>query len=136
METPETDRAAARPPRRRPSLARAALLPLLPVLVVAIGCAGAGSTTRPNTPAPPAVATTAAAATPSPSASTAATAAIDDAERAALAERARAELLHAWRAYERLAWGHDELRPLSRAPRDWYGESLLMTPVDSLDTLL
>lgn len=68
--------------------------------------------------------------------SIASTATIDDAERAALAERTRAELLHAWRAYERLAWGHDELRPLSRAPRDWYGESLLMTPVDSLDTLL
>src|SRR5207248_6432969 len=26
--------------------------------------------------------------------------------------------------------------PLSKQPRDWYGESLLMTPVDSLDTLL
>jgi mannosidase alpha-like ER degradation enhancer 2 len=32
--------------------------------------------------------------------------------------------------------GHDELRPLSKEPRDWYGQSLLMTPVDSLDTLL
>jgi mannosidase alpha-like ER degradation enhancer 2 len=41
-----------------------------------------------------------------------------------------------WHAYEQYAWGHDELRPISKAPRDWYGESLLMTPVDSLDTLL
>jgi mannosidase alpha-like ER degradation enhancer 2 len=56
--------------------------------------------------------------------------------RAEYAARVRAELLHAWRGYERYAWGHDELKPLSKAPRDWYGESLLMTPVDALDTLL
>ena len=57
-------------------------------------------------------------------------------DRAELAARVRAELLHAWRAYERHAWGHDELRPSSRTAHDWHGESLLMTPVDSLDTLL
>src|SRR4030095_5838047 len=45
-------------------------------------------------------------------------------------------MLHAGRAYERYAWGHDELRPLSKAPRDWHAGSLLMTPVDALDTLL
>jgi mannosidase alpha-like ER degradation enhancer 2 len=54
----------------------------------------------------------------------------------ALAASVRAEALRSWQAYERYAWGHDELRPLSKAPRDWYGEPLLMTPVDSLDTLL
>ncbi|HEY0556485.1 MAG TPA: glycoside hydrolase family 47 protein [Thermoanaerobaculia bacterium] len=54
----------------------------------------------------------------------------------ALAAEVRAEALRSWQAYERYAWGHDELRPLSKAPRDWYGEPLLMTPVDSLDTLL
>src|SRR5260370_705956 len=53
-----------------------------------------------------------------------------------LAERVRAEFLFSWQAYQKYAWGHDELRPLSKAPRDWYGESLLMTPVDSLDTLI
>lgn len=53
-----------------------------------------------------------------------------------MAARVRSEFLHAWRGYERYAWGHDELRPLSRTPRDWYGESLLMTPVDALDTLI
>ncbi|MFL6261623.1 MAG: glycoside hydrolase family 47 protein [Thermoanaerobaculia bacterium] len=53
-----------------------------------------------------------------------------------LAASVRAEALYSWQAYERYAWGHDELQPLSRTPRDWYGESLLMTPVDSLDTLL
>jgi mannosidase alpha-like ER degradation enhancer 2 len=36
----------------------------------------------------------------------------------------------------RHAWGHDELRPLSHTVRDWYGTPLLMTPVDSLDTLV
>jgi mannosidase alpha-like ER degradation enhancer 2 len=56
--------------------------------------------------------------------------------RAELATRVRAEFLHAWRSYEKYAWGHDELRPLSRTARDWYGDSLLMTPVDSLDTLI
>ena len=53
-----------------------------------------------------------------------------------MAERVRAEFLFSWRAYEQYAWGHDELRPISKTPRDWYGESLLMTPVDSLDTLI
>jgi len=55
---------------------------------------------------------------------------------AATAARVKAEFLHAWRGYRHYAWGHDALRPLSRAPRDWYGESLLMTPVDALDTML
>jgi len=57
-------------------------------------------------------------------------------DRAAMAARVRAEFLHSWKAYEQYAWGHDELRPLTKQPRDWYGQSLLMTPVDSLDTLL
>ncbi|HZR04601.1 MAG TPA: glycoside hydrolase family 47 protein [Candidatus Udaeobacter sp.] len=53
-----------------------------------------------------------------------------------LAERVRIEFLHAWNNYERYAWAHDALRPLSRTARDWYGQSLLMTPVDALDTLI
>src|SRR5260370_27077267 len=57
-------------------------------------------------------------------------------DRAALAARVRAEMLHAWRGYERYAWGHDELRPVSSTTRDWYAEPLLMTPVDALDSLL
>jgi mannosidase alpha-like ER degradation enhancer 2 len=57
-------------------------------------------------------------------------------DRTALAEQVRSEFLHAWRAYEQYAWGHDELKPLSKAPRDWYGTSLQITPVDTLDTLL
>jgi mannosidase alpha-like ER degradation enhancer 2 len=53
-----------------------------------------------------------------------------------MAASVKAEFLHAWRNYERYAWGHDALRPLSKAPHDWYGQSLLMTPVDALDTLI
>ena len=53
-----------------------------------------------------------------------------------MAKEVKAELLVSWHAYEQYAWGHDELKPLSKQPRDWYGQSLLMTPVDSLDTLI
>jgi mannosidase alpha-like ER degradation enhancer 2 len=53
-----------------------------------------------------------------------------------LADRVKSEFLHAWRNYERYAWGHDALRPLSKTPHDWYEQSLLMTPVDALDTLV
>jgi mannosidase alpha-like ER degradation enhancer 2 len=53
-----------------------------------------------------------------------------------LAARVRAEFLYAWNNYERYAWGHDALRPLSKSAHDWYGQSLLMTPVDALDTLI
>ena len=58
------------------------------------------------------------------------------ASRAELAQRVRSEMLYAWRAYERYAWGHDELRPVSKTVRDWHAAPLLMTPVDALDTLL
>ncbi|MGO9085125.1 MAG: glycoside hydrolase family 47 protein [Terriglobales bacterium] len=57
----------------------------------------------------------------------------DDSE---MANRVRQEFLHAWGAYKRYAWGHDELRPLSKGFHDWYGVSLLMTPVDALDTMV
>src|SRR5207249_1935324 len=53
-----------------------------------------------------------------------------------LASRVRDEFLHAWNNYERYAWGHDALRPLSKTAHDWYGQPLLMTPVDALDTLI
>src|SRR5881398_1421552 len=53
-----------------------------------------------------------------------------------LAGRVRTEFLHAWNSYEGYAWGHDALRPLSKTAHDWYGQPLLMTPVDALDTLI
>jgi hypothetical protein len=61
---------------------------------------------------------------------------VDDAEAARLAARVKAEFLHAWGGYRQYAWGHDGLKPLSKAPQDWYAQSLLMTPVDALDTML
>ena len=53
-----------------------------------------------------------------------------------IAAGVRTEFLHAWNNYGRYAWGHDVLRPLSKTAHDWYGQSLLMTPVDALDTLV
>jgi ER degradation enhancer, mannosidase alpha-like 2 len=54
----------------------------------------------------------------------------------ALGTRVQTEFLHAWSGYQRYAWGHDALRPLSKTAHDWYGQPLLMTPVDALDTLV
>ncbi len=48
----------------------------------------------------------------------------------------RTEFLHAWNSYKKYAWGHDDLKPLSKSYRDWYAEPLLMTPVDALDTMI
>ena len=49
----------------------------------------------------------------------------------------RSEFLHAWGGYKKYAWGHDDLRPLTKSYHDWYApESLLMTPVDALDTMI
>lgn len=62
--------------------------------------------------------------------------AVDDAEAARLAEQVREQTRHAWQGYLRYAKGHDDLKPLSGRPRDWYPVSLLMSPVDALDTLL
>jgi len=61
---------------------------------------------------------------------------LSEAESAALAERVKDEMRHAWQGYKQYAWGHDALNPLSKQPRDWYAHSLLMTPVDALDTLI
>jgi ER degradation enhancer, mannosidase alpha-like 2 len=62
--------------------------------------------------------------------------AADAANSARRAAEVKTELLHAWSGYKRHAWGHDDLAPLSRKPHDWYAGSLLMTPVDALDTLI
>jgi len=59
-----------------------------------------------------------------------------DAKAARSAEEVRAQFLHAWRGYREYAWGHDGLKPLSNQHADWYGEPLLMTPVDALDTMI
>lgn len=61
---------------------------------------------------------------------------VTEAESAVLAERVKEETRHAWLGYKQYAWGADALSPLSRTPRNWYEKSLLMTPVDALDTLI
>lgn len=54
-----------------------------------------------------------------------------------LAAQVKAEFLHAWNGYKKYAWGHDDLKPLSKTYKDWHApETLLMTPVDSLDSLI
>jgi mannosidase alpha-like ER degradation enhancer 2 len=53
-----------------------------------------------------------------------------------MALQVRGEFLYAWNAYKQYAWGHDELKPLSKTSRDWHSASLLMTPVDALDTMI
>jgi mannosidase alpha-like ER degradation enhancer 2 len=58
-------------------------------------------------------------------------------DTAALAAQVKAEFLHAWNGYKAHAWGHDDLDPVSRKPRDWYPPAVIyMTPVDALDTML
>jgi mannosidase alpha-like ER degradation enhancer 2 len=57
-------------------------------------------------------------------------------EQTEMANRVRQEFLHAWNGYKQYAWGHDELKPLSKSYRDWYSVSLDMTAVDALDTMI
>jgi glycosyl hydrolase family 47 len=88
-------------------------------LGIALGCGGAAGPARPTADtAPPAAA-------PAPG--------ID---RAARTAQVRAEIARTWAGYRQHAWGHDELKPLTNTPRDWYDEPLLMTAVDALDTLI
>src|SRR5436189_1647514 len=56
--------------------------------------------------------------------------------RPRLANEVRREFLHAWNDYKQYAWGHDDLKPLTKTYHDWYAEPLLMTPVDALDTMI
>jgi mannosidase alpha-like ER degradation enhancer 2 len=53
-----------------------------------------------------------------------------------LAAEVRAEFLRAWNGYKKYGWGHDDLKPLSKTYHDWYPQPLLMTAVDSLDTMI
>ena len=53
-----------------------------------------------------------------------------------LAAEVKAEFLHAWNGYRKYAWGHDDLKPLSKTHHDWYPQPLLMTAVDALDTMI
>src|SRR5262249_15418794 len=58
-------------------------------------------------------------------------------DRKALAAQVRTEFTHAWEGYKKYASEYDELLPVSHSARNWYkDQTLYMTPVDTLDTLL
>uniref|UniRef100_A0A8C5RMU7 alpha-1,2-Mannosidase n=1 Tax=Laticauda laticaudata TaxID=8630 RepID=A0A8C5RMU7_LATLA len=40
---------------------------------------------------------------------------------------------HAWKGYKEFAWGHDELKPISKTFNEWFG--LGLTLIDALDTM-
>ncbi|KAM9325886.1 endoplasmic reticulum mannosyl-oligosaccharide 1,2-alpha-mannosidase [Gastrophryne carolinensis] len=40
---------------------------------------------------------------------------------------------HAWKGYKQFGWGHDELKPISKAYSEWFG--LGLTLIDALDTM-
>ncbi|MEQ2181488.1 Endoplasmic reticulum mannosyl-oligosaccharide 1,2-alpha-mannosidase [Goodea atripinnis] len=48
-------------------------------------------------------------------------------------EAVRDAFKHAWKAYKEYAWGHDELKPISKSFSEWFG--LGLTLIDSLDTM-
>lgn len=56
-------------------------------------------------------------------------------DAAKAASQVKAEFLHAWSGYKKYCWGHDDLKPVSKTCHNWYGPSILMTPVDALDSL-
>ncbi|KAM9841270.1 endoplasmic reticulum mannosyl-oligosaccharide 1,2-alpha-mannosidase [Aulostomus maculatus] len=48
-------------------------------------------------------------------------------------EAVRQAFRHAWKGYKDYAWGHDELKPISKSFGEWFG--LGLTLIDSLDTM-
>ncbi len=101
--------------------------PLVAALMLALSACSQQAAAPAATPAAPSTAAAPA---------DAALPAVDDAEAARMAEQVREATRHAWQGYMQYAKGHDDLKPLSGQPRDWYPKPLLMSPVDALDTLL
>ncbi|KAK7896832.1 hypothetical protein WMY93_022157 [Mugilogobius chulae] len=48
-------------------------------------------------------------------------------------EAVREAFRHAWKGYREHAWGHDELKPVSKSHTEWFG--LGLTLIDALDTM-
>ncbi|XP_071389821.1 endoplasmic reticulum mannosyl-oligosaccharide 1,2-alpha-mannosidase-like [Centroberyx affinis] len=48
-------------------------------------------------------------------------------------EAVREAFRHAWKGYKEFAWGHDELKPISKTFGEWFG--LGLTLIDALDTM-
>lgn len=58
---------------------------------------------------------------------------VDSAGSKARMEAVRDAFRHAWKGYKDYAWGHDELKPISKSFGEWF--SLGLTLIDSLDTM-
>jgi len=59
----------------------------------------------------------------------------DKSPEAILAEEVKAEFIRSWDAYKTYAWGHDVLLPLSKSYKDWYEQSLHISPIDAYSTM-
>lgn len=61
---------------------------------------------------------------------------VDEIDKKGYSVKVKEAFKHSWNAYKKYAWGQDQPKPLSKTFRNWYGESLLMTPVDAFDTMV
>ena len=52
-----------------------------------------------------------------------------------LADEVKRETIRSWQAYKQYAWGHDALKPLTKASEDWYAQPLYISPIDAYSTL-
>lgn len=59
-----------------------------------------------------------------------------DEMRAEMRSKIKEAAARSWQGYKQYAWGHDDLMPLSKMPKDWYTYPMLMTPVDAFDTFV
>src|ERR1017187_5249208 len=59
-----------------------------------------------------------------------------EAMKAEMRQKVIAAARHAWQGYKQYAWGSDDLKPVSKEARNWYKQSLLMTPIDAFDTFV
>ncbi|TSV94897.1 Endoplasmic reticulum mannosyl-oligosaccharide 1,2-alpha-mannosidase [Bagarius yarrelli] len=57
----------------------------------------------------------------------------DSAVAASRLEAVQEAFRHAWKGYKDFAWGHDELKPISKSYNEWFG--LGLTLIDALDTM-
>jgi len=57
-------------------------------------------------------------------------------QKKAQCDKIRSACRHAWNGYMTYAAGYDALKPLTRKGHNWYGKSLLMTPLDAYDTFI
>lgn len=56
--------------------------------------------------------------------------------KAEMRQKVIAAVRHGWQGYKQYAWGSDDLKPLTKEGRNWYKQSLLMTPIDAFDTFI